>query len=84
MLNLLTSHLTSFALVSDPVQPLDSFDAKPGFYINYVAMNYWQDSFGFYAVISVSGMYLISLTIAIICDIRPRKRLRAKIEEELA
>lgn len=42
-------------------------------------MNYWQDSFGFIAVVGACVVYILGLFIVIILDIGPQRKVKHKL-----
>lgn len=54
-------------------------EVELGVYTDFYAMNYWQESFGFIAVIGAGSIYFIGLILSIIFDIKPQKMMKHKI-----
>ena len=53
-----------------------------GLYTDYYALNYWQESFGFRAVLAASAVYLIGIFFSVIFDIKPRRNIIFKLKRD--
>ena len=50
-----------------------------GIYQDFYALNYWRDSFGFFALCGSTSLYLVGLLFALIADYHALRRIKRKL-----
>lgn len=57
------THLSRFAAVYKQTWPSEGMGVKAGIYSDFFAMQYWMNSFGFFAVLAGACTYLLGILI---------------------
>lgn len=73
------SHLSRFAVAYEQTNPMQGVGVQIGLYSDFFAMQYWRESFGYFATMAGIGFFIMGHIVCYIMD----RRTQAKVYEEL-